>query len=111
MSDERCTREKDGIVHFVAGTGGHVLSMVEDDQKTWHEEAVNDYGFARFDLDDELLRCRFIRSTDGSVADDFTMRAKVQRDEACRHRLQQGVEGRAAGRGQQGAAVSTAMQR
>ncbi|GIL47011.1 hypothetical protein Vafri_3850 [Volvox africanus] len=75
--------ERKGIVHLVVGTAGHELSNVEDDQKDWCDEVINDWGFGRFDVDGDVLRFSFTRTGDGRVADSLTLRAKVSRGEAC----------------------------
>lgn len=34
-------------------------------QKEWLEADVNDWGFLRFDVDGDVMRARFIRSSNG----------------------------------------------
>ncbi|GLI58698.1 hypothetical protein VaNZ11_000448, partial [Volvox africanus] len=75
--------ERKGIVHLVVGTAGHELSDVEDDQKDWCDEVINDWGFGRFDVDGDTLHFSFIRTGDGRVGDSLTLRAKVSRGDAC----------------------------
>ncbi|GIL70681.1 hypothetical protein Vretimale_3776 [Volvox reticuliferus] len=84
--------ERKGIVHLVVGTAGHELSNVEDDQKDWCDEVINDWGFGRFDVDGDTLRFSFIRTGDGRVGDSLTLRAKVSQGEACDRRREERVK-------------------
>ncbi|KAG2445750.1 hypothetical protein HXX76_000356 [Chlamydomonas incerta] len=76
----------EGIRHIVLGTAGHVLSNVEDDQKDWCEEVMNEFGFGRFDVDGDIMNFNFIRTEDGSVGDRFTLRSKIAPGDACASR-------------------------
>ncbi|KXZ48140.1 hypothetical protein GPECTOR_30g236 [Gonium pectorale] len=89
VAEFACAGERDprvGIRHFTIGTAGHVLSAVEDDQRSWCDEVVNDFGFGRFDVDGDTMQVSFILSRDGSVADSVTLRSKVAPGDACRSR-------------------------
>ncbi|KAG2451406.1 hypothetical protein HYH02_004006 [Chlamydomonas schloesseri] len=80
------SRPSEGIRHIVMGTAGHVLSNVEDDQKDWCEEVLNEFGFGRFDVDGDVMSFSFIRTEDGSVGDRLTLRSKVAPGDACSSR-------------------------
>lgn len=78
----RCPKDADtnsalGITHFVVGSAGHELSDVANDQPDWLAEALIDFGFLRMDVDGASMRVRFIRSEDGTVADQVELTAAV----------------------------------
>lgn len=62
-----CTDDGSGMVHLVIGTGGHVLSEVDEEQRLWCRAAATDAGFGLFRVQGEHLRMQFIRSADGQV--------------------------------------------
>jgi len=71
LEADECTDDTgDGVTHFVAGTGGHELTAVEDGERsdTWLEKGVNDYGFLRFDVGRDSLHAQFITTSDGESA-------------------------------------------
>lgn len=55
------------MVHLVIGTGGHVLSEVDEEQRLWCRAAATDAGFGLFRVQGEHLKMQFIRSADGQV--------------------------------------------
>ena len=87
VRSEACTSDGSGVSHFVVGTGGHELSGILDVQKEWVEASEDDWGFVRFDVDPSAgsMRARFMRSRDGSVADEATLYSRVDVD-TCRSR-------------------------
>ena len=62
-----CTDDGSGMVHLVIGTGGHVLSEVDEEQRLWCRAAATDAGFGLFRVQGEHLNMQFIRSADGQV--------------------------------------------
>ncbi len=65
VREERCTEDGSGVVHFVIGTAGHKLSDITDEQRDWLDGDVNDWGFVRFDVDDDTMHASFILSKSG----------------------------------------------
>jgi len=77
-------RHKHGIVHFVIGSAGHKLSMVERGQEEWCQEAFETWGYVRFTVEGpETLVAEFVESETGRVLDQVTVRPSPFRKQEC----------------------------
>ena len=77
-------RHKHGIVHFVIGSAGHKLSMVERGQEEWCQEAFETWGYVRFTVEGpEALLAEFVESESGRVLDQVTVRPSSFRKQEC----------------------------
>jgi hypothetical protein len=69
-----------GTVHVVVGSGGHVLSDLEEGQEEWVAAAAQQWGYVRVSVaSPERAAVEFVSSASGEVLDAFEVAATPER--------------------------------
>ncbi|KAI8466730.1 MAG: metallophosphoesterase [Monoraphidium minutum] len=69
-----------GTVHIVVGSGGHVLSALEEGQEEWVAAVQRTWGYARFAVESPArMRVQFVGSEGAEVLDAFDLDASPAR--------------------------------